>query len=124
MTREELDEVTLMFVGEVEALGEEPPRWSDRYSSWQTVRYRLLAVLKGEAPSAELAVEHGVVKGRPTARRERPGLAPELFGAKARWIVGAEESDGAFYVLYEKPWTAKEEEALRLSVSSLPGPAA
>lgn len=110
---EELDEITLLFIGEVAGLGAEPPFWSDRYSSWQTVEYRLVSVLRGAAPKGPLAVEHGVVKSRPTARADRPGLAPEMFRSGARWIVGAQDRDGVLFALYEAPWSPEHESMVR-----------
>ena len=113
MPPEELNEITLLFVGEVIALGAAPPFWSDRYSSWQTVSYRLVNILRGTPPGGQLDVEHGVVKSRPTARPERAGLSPEMFRQGARWIVGAQDRDGILFALYETQWSPEQESVVR-----------
>ena len=120
MLPEEPDQITLWFIGEVLGLGQEPPFWSDRYSSWQTVEYRVREVLKGKAPAEKLSVEHGVVKSRSTARKDHPGLSPESFAAGARWIVGAEDRDGVLYALYEAPCTPENEAEVRESLRPAP----
>ena len=122
MLPEEPGEITLWFIGEVIGLGQEPRFWSDRYSSWQTVKYRVREVLKGKVPSEKLAVEHGVVKSRPTAKKDHPGLSPESFRPGSRWIVGAQDRDGTFYALHEAPWTPESEAEVRKSLRPEPPP--
>jgi hypothetical protein len=119
MPPEEQDEITVWFIGEVSALGQEPPFWSDRYSSWQTVQYRVVEVLKGKPAAPTLAVEHGVVKSRPTARKDRPGLSPEVVRPSSRWIIGAQDREGTLYVLFEMPWTPEGETEIRNSLRAL-----
>ena len=116
MLLEQPDQITLWFIGEVIGLGQEPRLWSDRYSSWQTVEYRVSEVLKGEVFSEKLAVEHGVVRSRATARTEHPGLSPEAFRPGTRWIVGAQDRDGILHALHEAPWTPNSEAEVRASL--------
>lgn len=85
-------ESDIIFVGTVKELGPAPSFWSGRFPTYQTVKYDVSEVIKGNAIS-EITVSHIVVSGSKTARRDEPGLSPSVFQKGNRLIVIAVKSD-------------------------------
>ncbi len=116
----EFDKTDLLFVGEVVSLGPEPSAWSGRAPAYQTVDYKIIAVLKGKAEGAQVQATHTVVKNSPIARADHPGLSPEYFRAGRRFIVGALLRDKRWLVNYFVPWEEQVERAVRQALASQP----
>lgn len=81
-----ISESNIIFIGVVQEIGAQPSFWSGRFPSYQTVKYRVEEVIKGDRIS-EITVSHVVVSGSKTARRDEPGLSPSLFQQGNRLIV-------------------------------------
>ncbi|MCI0617834.1 hypothetical protein L0244_33095, partial [bacterium] len=61
----------IIFIGVVKEVGSAPRFWSGRIPSYQTVKYGVEDVLKGDNIS-EISVAHVVVSGSKTARKDEP----------------------------------------------------
>lgn len=93
----------LIFIGTVLFLGKPPANWSGYLPAYQTVRYKVEQVLKGQLNVPEISVEQIVVWGSRTAQpRDTPGLSATLFSVGARLIAFAQKSqDGVWKELDE-----------------------
>ncbi|MCI0447588.1 hypothetical protein L0152_30790 [bacterium] len=99
-------ESNIIFVGVVEEVRSAPRFWSGRIPSYQTVKYKVEDVLKGDSIS-EICVAHVVVSGSKTARKDEPGLSTSLFRKDNRLIVIAAKTDqGEWKSLHENLGTA------------------
>jgi hypothetical protein len=94
-------ESNIIFIGVVKEVGSAPRFWSGRIPSYQTVKYTVEDVLKGD-PISEITVAHVVVSGSKTARKDEPGLSRSLFRKENRLIVIAAKTDqGEWKSLHE-----------------------
>jgi hypothetical protein len=84
----------LIFIGTVIDLSPAPSAWSGYTYSYQTVRYNVEQVLKGQYDSSEISIDHAVVHGSRTAEPgETPKLASTIFHSGASLIVSAGKPD-------------------------------
>ncbi|HSE41654.1 MAG TPA: hypothetical protein VLH08_12905 [Acidobacteriota bacterium] len=87
-------ESDLIFVGTVIEVGPPPKDWSGYMSSYQTVRYKIEQILKGQYDAPEISIEHIVVHGSKTAEPgETPKLSTAIFYPGASLIVSAGRPD-------------------------------
>ncbi len=87
-------ESDLIFIGTVVEVGTPPNDWSGYFSSYQTVRYNVNQVLKGQHSAPEISIDHIVVHGSKTAEHgETPKLAATIFYPGASLIVSALRPD-------------------------------
>ncbi|HEY7161019.1 MAG TPA: hypothetical protein VH815_07145, partial [Acidobacteriota bacterium] len=94
-------ESDIIFIGIVKELGSAPKFWSGRFPSFQSVKYEVEDVLKGDLIS-EINVSHVLVAGSKTARLDQPGLSRVLFQKGNRLIVFAVKTDqGEWKSLHE-----------------------
>jgi hypothetical protein len=84
----------LIFIGTIVDAGTPPKDWSGYFSAYQTVRYQVQQILKGQSSTPEISVDHIVVHGSKTAEPgETPKLASSIFYPGASLIVSAVRSD-------------------------------
>jgi hypothetical protein len=84
----------LIFIGTIIDAGTPPKEWSGCFSSYQTVRYKVEQVLKGQYGTPEISVDHIVVHGSKTAEPgETPKLSTAIFYPGASLIVSALRPD-------------------------------
>ena len=84
----------LIFIGTVIEVGPAPKEWSGYMSSYQTVRYNVEQILKGEIAASEILVEHIVVHGSKTAEGgDNPKLSSAIFYPGASLIVSADRPE-------------------------------
>jgi hypothetical protein len=87
-------ESDLIFIGTILEVGTAPKDWAGYISSYQTVRYKVDQILKGQYGAPEISVEHIVVHGSKTAEPgETPKLASTIFYPGASLIVSAGRPD-------------------------------
>ncbi len=87
-------ESDLIFIGTVVEVGTAPKDWAGYASSYQTVRYKVEQIVKGQYGTPEISVDHIVVHGSKTAEPgETPKLATSIFYPGASVIVSAVRSD-------------------------------
>ena len=97
----------LIFTGTLLAAGTAPDSWSGGSNSYQSVRYKIDKILKGQYGSPEISVDHVVVYGGKTARSgEIPGLSDQLFAPKAKLIVGAQRTDTGSWKALDEDYSA------------------
>ena len=83
----------LIFIGTVLEVGDPPKDWSGYFSAYQTVRYKVDQILKGEYGAAEISIDHIVVSGSKTADGgEVPKLSSTIFYPGASLIVSAQRA--------------------------------
>ena len=84
----------LIFIGIVIDAGIPPTGWSGCFSTYQTVRYKVEQILKGQYGEPEISVDHIVVHGSKTAEPgETPKLSTSIFYPGANMIVSALRPD-------------------------------
>ena len=82
--RELVKKSDVVFEGVVIAVEKPPQNWSGYFTEYQTVRYRIEQVLKGNHEAVEIAVDHVVVSGSSTAATDAPALISEALFRQTR----------------------------------------
>jgi len=86
----------LIIIGTIVDLGPAPKDWSGYTSSYQTVRYKIEKIVKGQYGASEISVDHIVVFGSRTAQPgETPGLSDVVFSPGTKLIVSAQRYDSS-----------------------------
>lgn len=87
----------LIFIGTIVEVGDPPKDWSGYFSAYQTIRYRVDQILKGQYSDPEISVDHIVVSGSKTADSgDTPKLSSAIFYPNASLIVSAQRAgDGS-----------------------------
>jgi hypothetical protein len=89
------DEAELVFLGEVEVVGNSWGFWSGIAPNLQKVQYKVIEVLKGQYSEAAISVGHLVVKNSSTADNDKARLSPYLFAHGNLLIVFVKKMDKA-----------------------------
>jgi hypothetical protein len=88
----------VIAVGKIIDIGEPPATWSTGgFVFAQQVKYKVVAVLKGENIAQEVTVSHYIFKGSPSCDKNRPRLSPDIFtlGSEHILFLSPSESDEA-----------------------------
>lgn len=120
MTLPDLPKTNLLFVGEVMSLGPEPAHWSGRTPAFQSVKYRIVDMLKGKLEGPQAEVSHLVVKNSPIARSDRAGLSPDYFHPGRKFLVGVQLRDERMISNYLVLWDQSSERAIREALGLQP----
>ena len=84
----------LIFIGSLIELGKPPNDWSGCGNSFQSAKYKILRIIRGQYGASEISVEHVVVYGSKTAQPgETPGLSSSMFSPNNELIVFAKKTD-------------------------------
>jgi hypothetical protein len=115
-----ISENELIFVGKVIDVGDVPAYWSGYFPAYQSVRYQVEEVLKGQFAEKEITIDHAVVQYSQTAAQgPLPRLSPNFFAKDSRIIVFAmKATDGSWKNLHQKwgvrPFSQKSRDSIRL----------
>ncbi len=84
----------LIFIGSLLELGKPPNDWSGCGNAFQSAKYKIVRIIKGQYGASEISVEHVVVYGSKTAQPgETPGLLSSMFSPNNELIVFARKTD-------------------------------
>ncbi len=108
----DLEQATLVMVGEVTAVRRSPGVWSGAAAALQWVEYRVQRTLKGGAVGPTVAVGHLLVHGSPTADPKQPKLRSSIFHPGARLVVFARKESPGWVALNEVDAVQPADEAL------------
>jgi len=97
----------LVFVGVLLSLGKPPLYWSGGSNAYQTAKYKVERILKGQYGASEISIDHVLVWGSRTAESgETPGLSRNLFAVNSRLIVGARRADSGIWKALDEDYGA------------------
>ena len=84
----------LIFIGSVLDVDKPPREWSGCGNSYQTVKYKIVRIIKGQYGASEISVDHVVVYGSKTAQAgDTPGLSRSMFSPNNELIIFARKAD-------------------------------